>query len=798
MTDVIRWLVAAEVLTVIGLPLTVWTFRSLPDVGFAFAKVLALVLATWVMWWLGSLVNLGGNLVLLWLVVAGGGVASWLLLGRTAIASLKTARQVFVIEEILFALAFLVWCLVRSLHPDIFSGLPTTERPMDLMLLQTSGTSAHYPPQDLWLAGRGVNYYYFGYLVMATLGRATGTSVFVTYNLALALIFAIAVAGTYSLAFNLTRSRVWSLLAPLFVVLMGNAHGLFVQVLNGHFPWNQGFWFWESTRVVGEFAPGAAYTINEFPLFSLILGDLHPHVLAIPIVLLALGCALALMLEVAGRAPIRATLGRIAIVAVIIGSLFATNSWDFPTYLAIAMAAILAGVGLASIPSGHADRGSAESGTNGSRPISYQRAIQLAATLAGASILAFLPFYLQYHSPVQGIGRVTTPTDVGQFLQVFGFAGFVAVSFMAVIAWRQGATIPILNALASRQGGAPKSLALRLSDYVVPLTFLVVVGVAAFLDLWVLFGSLTVAAGAILLLLSPNQDSEPDYPDSIAENGRAAGLTDRLRQGDIFVLVLIALAALVIAGTELLYLRDSFDGSGYYRMNTVFKLYYQVWIVLGVASAYAAYRVTTLIRGRSRSALAAWVLVLVAGSAFGAVYTVLGPLSYFGVPNGGQIALQPHNLNGLEMLSTSDPQDYQAIRWLRAHITGRPTLLEATGGDFSLFGRVSTYTGLPSLLGWQGHETQWRGSDPLLAARHALIDRIYSTNDISLARNLLFQSGVRLVYVGPCERQVYANGLPLCGGASPVASARNALRKFARFMTVVYDRDGVEIFRVPG
>lgn len=802
MIDVFRWLIVVEIIGLAALPVTVLAFGSLPDIGSPFAKILGLILVVWIIWWMGEFVAVGGNAVWLWIVLAVGGIVGWLCMGRQTVAMLRPHVCVIVVEEAIFVAAFLLWCLVRSFHPDIGGSLAllTTEKPMDLMLLQTTSHSSTYPPQDLWLAGSTVNYYYFGYLIMAAVGNMAGTSVLVTYNLALALIFALAAAATYSIIYNLTRKLGWSLLGPLFVVLLGNAHALFFQVAEGKFPWNQGFWYFESSRVVGATAAGAA-TINEFPLFSLVLGDLHPHLIAIPIVLLAITFALALLVEVrSDRACVRPS--TLMLAAITVGSLFATNSWDFPTYLLLCLGAIGVGAWLKWTARPRSVRPITTASTErfAILPQDWLGIAARSGTLLCLSVVAFLPFFLQYKSPANGLGVAHSPTDVTQFTQVFGIPGLVAVGFLAAyIRYRNPFSLRRFFGWFLPASAGNGSIRSSLSTYSVPVACITLIAVIAVLHLWVLLIAVIVAAAAIAALIQRSGAGSEDHL-TLSNGLPRADSRAKAEQftNDQFGLLLVLLAALIVGGTELFYLRDSFDGTIFYRMNTVFKFYYQVWILLGLAAAYGAIRVAQFTRTHGPSAFVTWVAIVAIACGIGGVYTVLGPLSYYGDLTGGTVSLQPHPLNGLEGLAQTDQGDYRAITWLQEHILGQPRILEATGGEYSLFARVSTYTSLPTLLGWEGHEEQWRGNDPVLQQRHAVIDRIYATGSARLAQRLLRQAHVALVYVGPCERQVYGRGPSTCGQSPTVASAPDALMKFGSFMDRVYNRDGVQIFHMHG
>lgn len=782
MIQVVHWLVVAEVLSLTFLPLSTWLFQTLPDRGFAFAKVLGLLLVGWFTWWLGIFAPVGNSLLLPWSMIVLAGAGFWSNWGHRTLSLLRRRLTLLLIEETIFVVGFVLWSLARSFHPDITG----TEKPMDLMLLEATGRASHFPPVDLWLSGHTVNYYYFGYLLIAMMGRLSGTSFLVSYNLGLALILGLGLAGSYSIAYNLSHSARWAILGPTFVMALGNAHSVFFQVIQGRLPWNTPGWYWESSRIVGESAPGIATTINEFPAFSMILGDLHPHVMDIPLVFMSIAGALTLAtgIDCSGGKRLATHPVRIVLIGIGIGALFATNSWDFPTYLLLALAAIILGCVREATLVRH-NEASAECDPE-SRPAKKASLTFKVGTTAGllsvTAVAAFLPFYLEYRSPTQGLGRVNTLTSFGQFAQVFGFFGFVSSAFLAYLLWQPRDvhfSLPrfgsgrITNARSRHSFSAPTTWGLVGAS-------LGLMTAVAILDLWVIATGVTVAACGVWVLFK-----------------------HELSAIDGFVILLAILCGCIICGTELVYVRDSFDGSVFYRMNTVFKFYYQVWIMIALTAAYSAFRLWQTLCKLNIFLSAMWGVLLLSGLAIGGTYSVLGFISYYGTSTTpGAVVLTPHSLDGLESLAAQDRPDFLAIQWIRRHIRGSPIILEATGGDYTTFARVSTYTGLPTLLGWEGHEQQWRGDIHLLALRHALIDRIYSTGSVERARRLIRSNGISLVYVGTCEHQVYSgqsvgNQGP-CGWATPVASSAHSLTKFARFMYVIYSHDGVTIYQMPG
>jgi YYY domain-containing protein len=248
-----------------------------------------------------------------------------------------------------------------------------------------------------------------------------------------------------------------------------------------------------------------------------------------------------------------------------------------------------------------------------------------------------------------------------------------------------------------------------------------------------------------------------------------------------FVLLCAVVGLLLTLFVEFFYLTDNFM----VRMNTIFKFYFQAWVLMAVACAFAVYwlsstqirldraqnRVGRLVRSLTLAGF--WLLF-----ALGMVYPLLGNFS-----RAGNFDHQP-TLDGTAYLAAVQPDDYAAIAWLNEQVTGAPVILEkpgAGGTSYAYEGRVSALTGLPTLLGWAGHEGQWRGSYQVQGAREPDIATIYNTLDVEQALTLLDKYGISYVYVGPLERSEY----------DP-----RGLDKFGRFMETVYQNDGVVIYKI--
>jgi uncharacterized membrane protein len=209
-------------------------------------------------------------------------------------------------------------------------------------------------------------------------------------------------------------------------------------------------------------------------------------------------------------------------------------------------------------------------------------------------------------------------------------------------------------------------------------------------------------------------------------------------------------------------------------MNTIFKFYFQAWVLLGLVSAFAVYYVLRNLRGLPAALFGIAMALLVAG---GLVYPALA------IPNKTDNFSGEPTLNGIAWVARHYPGDYAAIEWLRATTPKTAVILEAPGARYAAYqytGRISAMTGRPTLLGWGGHQSQWRGNYDEPARREPDIELLYNTSDVRQAQDLLDKYNISYVYVGALERERY----------SP-----QGLAKFERFMDVAFEQDDTVIYR---
>jgi uncharacterized membrane protein len=292
---------------------------------------------------------------------------------------------------------------------------------------------------------------------------------------------------------------------------------------------------------------------------------------------------------------------------------------------------------------------------------------------------------------------------------------------------------------------------------------------------YLLLAALIAWIGGLLWAYLKGGERDAELPLQRASVVAAMARTPALvcREPDLFVLLMAGVALLLTYAVEFVFLRDFFVS----RMNTVFKFYYQAWVLLALAATYA---VSRLAERETPVTLSLPGLGLAGLLVVGGLYYPLAATP----SKAGDFLGQP-TLDGLAYMRTSDPADLAAIDWIRANVSPDAIVLEASGGSYSAEGaeRVSMSTGNPTLLGWDFHERQWRGDafDRLTEGRLDALDRIYRTARAEELRSLLDKWNIDYVYVGALER----NKLKISDAT---------MARFDRALRLVYDKDGVKIY----
>ncbi len=546
------WWLAIELLGLLAFPLAFIALPGLRDRGWGLAKGLGVLLLSFIIWLPASLGIVPYEEGTVWLALVAlaaiaGGIA-WRHY-HELLAFFRVHWRVVLLTEGITLAAFLIFVAIRSADPDLWQIWRGGEKPMELAFLNGILRSRTLPPLDPWFAGAYINYYYFGQFLIATLIELTGIVPTTAFNLAIPMLFALTISGAVSVVGGISRRWWIGVIAGWFVAAMGNLNGLQqwwtqIQAIQAHMP-VPGFDYWASSRII-------PYTINEFPFWSFLYADLHAHVIDLPIVMLGLGVA-ASLLAMPIDTPPRSRYAGLLLAALALGAMACINTWDMPTYGVVIIIALLAAEWRRMQAVAVTTGGGWHSWAEQIRwPLVRRLSLEIIGVVGGAFVL-YLPFYLHFQALYGQIGPVSTPTDPVLFITIFGLWLFLDVTFFVLEIrdrWEAGIAAGGNNVLGD---SAQRFLALCLAA-TVALTVLIFAGLK-----FLLLG--LILTGVVLAL-----------------DGRKTPM-----QQFTYLVVLVGLGIALMV--EMIYLRDFLDMSLWERMNTVFKFYYQVWILLGIGAA---------------------------------------------------------------------------------------------------------------------------------------------------------------------------------------------------------------------
>ncbi|MCJ7621889.1 MAG: DUF2298 domain-containing protein [Anaerolineaceae bacterium] len=874
------WYFVVSILGWVAFPAIYRLLPNLYDRGYGLSRAFGLLTWGYSFWILTSFRitqnNPGGILCAFVIVIV---LSIWLMRDGhwNALKTwLRGQKKIILITEVLFFLAFAGWTLVRSTNPDIVG----TEKPMELAFINAILESNYFPPFDPWLSGYSISYYYFGYVMVAMITMLTGVASWVAFNLAGALWFSLTAVSAFSIVYSLIgfwsrQNRIknpehlpekninlgWALLGPFFILIVSNLEG-FLEMLHAKgifwtesiegglqskfwewlniqeislpptapFSWQPervaGTWWWRASRVLQDFTANgqSKEIIDEFPFFSYLLADLHPHVLSMPFVILSIGLALSFYMRpepfpdhglnifaflqkwVTGEKVKFSQLKmknwfrqpEFWLGAFIMGALAFLNTWDFPIYVALFCAVFVL--------------------------VRFQQDgwhigliwdfIGLGLSIGILGLILYLPFYIGFSSQAGGFLPSLHFFTRGIHLWVMFAPFLVPIIIWLISVWRKrkeqssfktglfysfgvtgglwfisylfGLLIMQLPALGENilnsQGDAGPLFNLSSSFIQWGQLFYGLQGSS--LTGEILSGSLirrftnpggwlTLIALLILVwgLLSGygGMKKRREIPRSESDNRKDPSLTFNEYQRPIegFILLLVLVGVGLVLVPEFIYLRDQFA----WRMNTIFKFYFQAWIVWGLAGAYASvvlWKKTQKNWGLLYKCL--WIILIVSSLA----YPIFGLMMKF-----NHITMDELSLNGAAHIERYNPDEMDAIEWLLEAPQG--TVLEAVGGSYSSFARVSTYSGHPTVLGWPGHESQWRGGASEIGSRESDIKKIYQSSDWFETQSLLGTYEIRYIFVGSLENSSY----------------RINEKKFEQHFVPVFQQGSVKIYLVP-
>jgi len=790
---VLIWYLAVSLLGLIAYPILRLATPGLHDRAYPMTRIAGMLILSYLVWIAGSFripfSRSTISLILLFLGI----ISIWLYYHqRTEILEdLRDRKNYYLLIEAVTLLLFLTFLLIRFGNPDLWHPWKGGEKPMDFAYFNAVLKSSSFPPYDPWFAGGYLNYYYFGFVFVGVLVKFLGIVPAVAYNLIIPTLFSMIAMGAFSIAWNLSivdfhnvfpkrkaevlpRNALISAFSAMFgVAILGNlgivrmiyqgyqklvapggiiedanliTHWVwalrgFVKHLGGvRLPYSIGDWYWLPSRAIP--APGDIEPITEFPFFSVLYADLHAHLLALPLTLLALGLAVAFLLGKAQWKNFTSAILWFILAGITIGALRPTNTWDLPTYLVIALAVVGYTLWTYYEP------------TNKSLnqyPLLQElpkNVLRYLVTLAGLALLTalviimFKPFTDWY---ALGYNKIKlwegTRTPISAYLTHWGLFLFVIISWMTseTISWMASTPVSALRKIIPYQK-------------IIIVSSIILVVIVVFFSLpdqfqiegsnwkfrvpiaWFVIPLITWVG--ILLLRKNNSDVKR--------------LIIFLIGSGLFFTIMVEVTVFV---------------GDIGRMNWVFKFYLQVWTLFAISAA--------VVLGWIFQQQEKWVSWFRNTWGIGLAMLIFGAALYPLMASLAKVddrmdTNAPPTLDGMEYMRTSQytdewgimdlVQDYDAIRWMQENVEGSPVIVEANLRNLYRWGsRFSIYTGLPSVVGWEWHQQQQRAVNPgaWVSERISEIDNFYLTPDWNAAEAFLKKYQVRYIIVGQQERGHY-------------------------------------------
>lgn len=734
-SGVFSWWWTMLIMGIVSLPLSNLLFSNFSDGGWVFAKVLGFLTSGWLMFVLSSMkiakFTRTGCIVAVCIVAAlNYGLFYYFKKKKTEWLSYVTEKNncllskrilLSMIIEIVFLMLLLIGAFYKCFNPGAYGE----EKMMDYGFMASMMRTEYFPVEDMWSAGSNLNYYYFGQYMATFITKLSGTSVNIGYNISLLAIMALCFTLSACISFEIMSrmmitfrnkrkeegknvSDVVMEIIPMIsaalsgaaVTFAGNMHyTIFSKIIPNLQDMlgieRTGYFYPNSTRYVGFVPATNDMTIHEFPSYSFVLGDLHAHVTDIPFVLTLIAVLFSWIMKRKEKME-NAKQGHVLSKTELLYEVFDPS---------VVMVGFLIGIFMMGnfwdFPIYYVVAGAVILFSN----MILCRFKKLAASLTvfhgalvlGVAVLTSLMFSIHFTSMTRGIALAKNHTAVYQFLILWGLPLLVLILYM-------------VSLIKEHKESMNKDDSLKKPEGRLHLTH---------------------------------------FMDSISTE-------------DLFLLTIALCAAGLAFMPEVVYVRDIYEAS-YARSNTMFKLTYQAFIMFGI---FMGTSITKLIFLGQKKWQITWGFIT--------AFLLIGTFGYIGNACDSRFG----DVNDMTRFKGLDAEafvnddvwdgaysefvngrfDHEAILWINENIKGRPVMLEAWGLSYSFCNRISVFTGLPTVEGWETHEWLWHdgaGGYERVMARNTDVDTIYLSEDIDEVRALLEKYNVEYIYLGEKEYKRY-------------------------------------------
>lgn len=693
LTDSFNWYFYLFILGLVFFPITSLFFRNFSDRGYAFSKTIGIIIISYLMFTAGTLRIIPFERSSIFFILGCIALLNFYLVFKYRRTFSRSLIFIIIFEEILFIFSFVFLAYVRGQEPSLRS----LEKFMDFGFINSILRSKYFPPLDMWLSadpakpqGYPINYYYFGHLTAAFLIKLSNIKSFLGYNLILATIFAQGITLSFSLIYNIIF-----LLQKHLVQTVNYTASAIIGVI-GSLIINLG----------GNLHPIYLFTKgypNDNPLpFWQIFSSYNPAKYWYP----------------NATRFIPFTIHEFPSYSYVVADLHG-HVFDIPFILLTL--AVLFNFFVSSTPP--------------PKKVEKNKILDTKYWILNTVILGFLLSIHYMTNAFDGLIYFALSVIIAiilfqKYRDVVKFSGLLITSAILF-------TLPFslfFTPFASK-------IALNCSpDF---LTSIGSIGpflfekdkcqVSPFWMLFVLWGFFWIQFVIFMGI-------------RYFEFKKLKKIQSALFSWDFFIFALFSFGTFLIIIPEFFYIKDIYPA--HFRANTMFKLGYQAFIILGVASSYTLFRLKLFSRLKHSFSFVAIFLFVVSFSLI-MIYPFTSFPSYY-----GSLDKTPE-FDGSAWILKEFPEDKAIIDFLNVKIKNQPVILEAQGDSYTDYGRISAYTGLPTVGGWLVHEWLWRGSSDAVGKRSPDISHIYEYVDIAETKKLLKKYRVKFVIVSRLEKEKY-------------------------------------------
>ena len=726
--QVLFWLFIINFLGLISIPVFYKLFINFPDFGYGFYKFFGLVFYGFIIWILSSnkiMEFMLFEMIILLLFFTLLSIVIFIFKRKEILFYFSNAKYQICVIEGIFLFSFIGFLLIRLLNPDLWHPYRGGEKPMDFAYLNAILRSTSFPPYDPWFSGYSLNYYYYGQYLVALLTKLSGIPSNISYNLAIPTFFSYSSILAFSFTSNLSHlfrkakglSFEWNkipllsgLSAIFFVLLFGNFDSI-LQINNILLGKQEFFDYWRSTRIISSVSSGLE--INEFPFFTFLFADMHAHLLSIPMLISLITISFLLYYENSSGSIRLKDIMILLFLSLLTGTIKATNSWDYPLAILIVLSSIIM----------------LNYYGPGSNRLKFFKTILYFLFYFIFSKILFFNFDNSFIMPEFALTFSNWKTPFLSMIQIL----FLPITLVMLFAFLY------VNNFRNKFKLLYPKFSITLNKQIIIFLALFLLGIILgtfhqFLTIFLFLIAILIVL-AILFIKS-----------KFFEN-------DSKLFAWISLLLFIGFAIPIF--TELFVVKNDIN-----RMNTFFKFNFQSWILLNLASSLLLPFIIYEINNKFQKII--YIFIIVCLTTIGMSYSIysIKPriLDRFDNENYDLdgIAYMSNNKYSQKgnMISLSD--SYNAVKWINSNIEGNPVVLEHSTDLYSWSSRISIYTGLPTVLGWDWHQKQQRSLDSnSVILRKKQIQEFYSTESFEYIQDFLDFYNVGMIIFGNVESQEF-------------------------------------------